>query len=612
MSEFLSELVPAIGVALLHSTWQCAAIGAVAAIALRTARDARPQARYAIACVALLGCVLAPLVTVVLQYGGTSPVSLMEGGGDAMRIVGDVAGVASSDWHARFAPWQPSIVAMWAAGASVFCLRTLFGVAWVRRMHATKQPPLQARWQGTLDALAARFELHGVALRLVDGLDSPVAAGWWRPVVLLPMSVALRMPADLVEALLAHELAHVRRHDYLVNLLQRAAEALLFHHPVAWWLSHRIRIERELVADRLAADVLGEPRRLAVALAALSELPTPARPLPHVAHAAHGGHLMSRIQQLVRPQSRSPLPVGRIALPMIGVAAACIAFIAQAQIGKNDPVIASHVSPVVASVAAQVQSMVRDTDLEIGDGKAWAIVRKGVDGYSMSGTTSDMDGIAVAKRSLQNDFIWFKRDHKAYVIDDPATVARAEAAWKDTDIMGERMSALGAKMEVHGKKMEAYGKKMEALVGGDHGPSPEMTRAQESMSAMAGQQQELAGRQMLLASKMHKVDDEKEREKIEVDMEKLNADMESIGEEMEKAGEILERETARYQANQPQMEALGKQMEEASKPMEELGAQMEVLGKQQESLVRKAEKELEVIIADAQKKGLVRPAPKAQ
>src|SRR5688572_1042892 len=285
MSEFLSQLVPAIGVALLHSIWQCALIGAMAAIALRMAGDGRPQVRYAIACVALLGCVLAPLATVVLQVGAPSPVSSVDGGGDAMRIVGDVAGVASSDWHARLAPWQPSIVAMWAAGASVFCLRTLFGVAWVRRMHATKQPPLQARWQATLDALAARFALQGVALRLVDGLDSPVAAGWWRPVVLLPMSVALRMPADLVEALLAHELAHVRRHDYLVNLLQRAAEALLFHHPVAWWLSHRIRIERELVADRLAADVLGEPRRLAVALAALSELPTTPtrsqRPLPH-------------------------------------------------------------------------------------------------------------------------------------------------------------------------------------------------------------------------------------------------------------------------------------------------------------------------------------------
>ena len=149
--------------------------------------------------------------------------------------------------------------------------------------------------------------------------------------VLLPTALLARMPVALVEALLAHELAHVRRHDYLVNLLQGAVEAMLFHHPVTWWLSHRIRIEREQIADQLAAEAIGEPRRLALALSELSDSlsSTPTERLPALALAAHGGHLMSRIEQLVRPALRRN-HAGRIAFPLLGLAVAGIALIAHA------------------------------------------------------------------------------------------------------------------------------------------------------------------------------------------------------------------------------------------------------------------------------------------
>ena len=97
-----------------------------------------------------------------------------------------------------------------------------------------------------------------------------MTAGWFKPVLLVPANLVTGMPPDLLEALLAHELAHVRRHDYLVNLLQFAAEILLFFHPTVWWLSRRIRIERERIADDMAAALIGQPRRLALALNALS------------------------------------------------------------------------------------------------------------------------------------------------------------------------------------------------------------------------------------------------------------------------------------------------------------------------------------------------------
>jgi beta-lactamase regulating signal transducer with metallopeptidase domain len=699
MSDFLATLVPALGHALVQFTWQGLVSGALAALSLRIARDARPQVRYAIACMAMLACVLVPLASVLWQFGDVAPASLALRDAMPVRVAGTgVVPMAAKDTF-NLDAWLPRIVALWAAGASVLCLRTLFGMAWVRRMRMQPQAPMQARWQATLDALAQRFELQGVALRMVDALDSPVAAGWWRPVVLLPVSVALQLPATYVEALLAHELAHVRRHDYLVNLLQRAIEALLFFHPVTWWLSRRVRIERELIADRLAADAIGDPQRLARALAALSDLAPPSPALPHLAHAAHGGHLMSRIQHLIRSVPRDRQPAGRIALPLIGIAAACIAFYAQAQINRQDaekiaPVVAAEVAasaPAIAeeaaksasasaaaaasqaseaaaaaaaeapriaeAVAAQAHAIAADAansanamatqaaeasivatqaaaqatqatqhvqvaqaaksaqeasykQYGTDDRNAWALVRKNEAGYSMSGSTRDMRQIDAAKRAMHDDFLWFRRDGKAYVIDDPAIVARAQAHWKDSEALGERMSALGDQMEVHGKKMEALGAQMEKL-SVNHIPSPAMQQAQERMGAMADQQQELAGRQQLLAMKMRKADGAEE-EKLDREMDALSKQMDALGDQMEAQGKIIERESAKLEQNAAPMEAIGKQMEQASKPMDALGKQMGELGKQQEQLARKAEKATNALITEAMQKGLARPAPQKQ
>ena len=125
------------------------------------------------------------------------------------------------------------------------------GLVWVRRATGGRATPAQAGsaaervWQSRLAQLAARCGIdRTVRLRIVDSLASPVTAGFWRPVVLVPAALVTGMPPQLLEALLAHELGHVRRHDYLVNLVQNVIEALLFYHPAVWWISRRIRHER--------------------------------------------------------------------------------------------------------------------------------------------------------------------------------------------------------------------------------------------------------------------------------------------------------------------------------------------------------------------------------
>jgi D-alanyl-D-alanine endopeptidase (penicillin-binding protein 7) len=151
--------------------------------------------------------------------------------------------------------------------------------------------------------------------------------------VLLPAALLSRLPAELLEALLAHELAHVRRWDYLANLLQSVVEALLFFHPVVWWLSARMRAERELVADEISAELLGQAdggQRMAQALHALSELQHDN--LPAIALAARGGDLLRRIERLLAPR---PQATGwKLALPALLIAAT--SFVVQAR-GREAP-----------------------------------------------------------------------------------------------------------------------------------------------------------------------------------------------------------------------------------------------------------------------------------
>src|SRR5687768_9163998 len=186
MAEFLATFIPALGHALLHSLWQVALIGLFAALALHALRDARPQARYAVACIALLACVLVPLATLLAQLAATAYAPSFAG----PRIN---AGAQPSDANPLFvlAPATPQfdaalpwIVALWAAGTCVMSLRMAMGLAWIRRLRHTPQPAAHAAWQARVDAMAARFGLRrGIALCLIDTLDSPVSDGGWCRVV---------------------------------------------------------------------------------------------------------------------------------------------------------------------------------------------------------------------------------------------------------------------------------------------------------------------------------------------------------------------------------------------------------------------------------------------
>ena len=192
-------------------------------------------------------------------------------------------------------PW---IVSAWLFGVIVLLARA--GAGWwrVRRLHQLALASMCSNWQAAGNRIASRLGLASV-IRIVElpHIDVPLVVGCLRPIVVLPIAAISQLNAAQVEAILAHELAHVRRHDYLVNLMQTLAETLLFYHPGVWWLSARIRDEREHCCDDVAVEVCGDPVGYAAALAELEAWRSGELSL---AAAATGGSLLNRVRRILR------------------------------------------------------------------------------------------------------------------------------------------------------------------------------------------------------------------------------------------------------------------------------------------------------------------------
>jgi beta-lactamase regulating signal transducer with metallopeptidase domain len=200
--------------------------------------------------------------------------------------------------------WSPSLLAGWLAGVVLLSLWHVGGWAQARRLARRDTRPVAAAWRARLGELRERMRIA----RAVELLESarvgiPMVIGWLSPVILVPASVFSGLTPRQLEAVLAHELAHVRRHDYLINLLQAVVETLLFYHPVVWWVSRQVRIERESCCDDLALAACGDRLGYARALAALEELRAP---VPRLAPAANGGELLARIRRLAGVPAVSP------------------------------------------------------------------------------------------------------------------------------------------------------------------------------------------------------------------------------------------------------------------------------------------------------------------
>jgi beta-lactamase regulating signal transducer with metallopeptidase domain len=275
-------IIDVIAWTLLHFVWQGAGIAAVVALGLHALDAAPAAARYRLACGGLVAMALAPLLTAALLGAGGAPST-------ALAWTSAAASAPTLSWT-----W--AVVGAWLLGVAV-CLGRhglqLVRLELLRQRSIAAPPALAARFR----VLARRLGLRRVQLRLIPTGTTPMALGLLRPVVLLPASLLVHLPPQQIEALLVHELAHVRRHDWAVNIAQAAVESLLFFHPATHWLSRTVRHERELCCDELAAATLSDPVGYARALTELAALRVDG--VFTLAPAARGGLLMDRIARIV-------------------------------------------------------------------------------------------------------------------------------------------------------------------------------------------------------------------------------------------------------------------------------------------------------------------------
>ena len=305
-------LAQAIGWALLHLLWQGAIVAGILAAALALLSRRSANVRYAVSCAAL---VLLLALGVATAYRAYEPVVKYVPSGAVVDIpltntAAVVAAVAKLTWRDRLDALAsaanealPGVVAIWLAGVVFLSSRLL--VSWIRtqRMAKRNAVPANAQWQHAALRLSEALGLRR-AVKLLESaaVEVPSVIGFVRPVILLPASTLTGLTPDQIEMILAHELAHIRRHDFFVNLLQALVETLMFYHPAVWWMSRRVRIERENCCDDLAVAVCGSPIQYARALTRLEELRADVMP---IAVSSNGGSLIDRIRRIAGGRAES-------------------------------------------------------------------------------------------------------------------------------------------------------------------------------------------------------------------------------------------------------------------------------------------------------------------
>ncbi len=312
-----------LGWMLVHFLWQATVVALLLAVLLRVLRRADANLRYAAACGALALMAVLPLITMQLvEIPGPAaeagplreiapptaeplPLSVERVG--QLPPLSAVPPLETADvtvpipWQERAAtalePALPYMVLGWLAGVFGLSAWHLGGWAQLQRLKRRMTRKAGPALHTMLDALANGLGVRRAVILLESALvEVPTVIGWLRPAILLPASAMTGLSPDQLRAILAHELAHIRRHDYLANIVQTVLEILGFYHPAVWWVSNRIRIERENCCDDLAVHICGNSLQYARALTSMEEI---RHRRSDLAVAATGGSLMARIARLL-------------------------------------------------------------------------------------------------------------------------------------------------------------------------------------------------------------------------------------------------------------------------------------------------------------------------
>lgn len=325
--NFMEFLVVPLGWTLLHFVWQGLLIGLLHEAAIRFIGSTKPERRYAVSLAGLLALALAPLITFGILWANADAAGSLPA--DATAAVPTSPLLATAQGDEAAAPlltldtWLPFIVLVWLTGVAMLSLRFGIGLLALRNLirHADFEAVSDWMHEELRRLIALMRVSRPVRIALSTQVSSPLVVGWLRPVILLPLSAATGLDHQQIRMVLAHELAHLRRYDHFINLLQVVVETLLFYHPAVHRISRSLRQDREQCCDDLAISIGGNPLAYARVLAELEEMRQEGRRA--LALGIADQELYTRIERLVSGNaSRSPaakwMPVALLALAGLG------------------------------------------------------------------------------------------------------------------------------------------------------------------------------------------------------------------------------------------------------------------------------------------------------
>lgn len=320
LQDILSqEVIHALGWTLIHSIWQGSLIALALGVLFWFLHRQSAQVRYVAALAAMLLMLMISSGTFIYlmekQAGSVtmepeivalpmlSNVWVSEPSFSETQNLSSVTATSPGLWAeitAYFHTHLPLIVVLWLMGVLVFLLKLIGGIAYVQRLKNYKTKPVDEKWKNKLQLIANRLGVsQSVQLMESALVKTPMVIGHLKPVILLPMGILTGIPAAQIEVILAHELAHISRHDYLINILQKLVELLFFYHPAVWWISALMRTEREHCCDDLAISVSGDSLTFAKALASIQELGI-GNPMIAMAFVGKKKRILSRVNRLLK------------------------------------------------------------------------------------------------------------------------------------------------------------------------------------------------------------------------------------------------------------------------------------------------------------------------
>ena len=306
-SNYTDALIYATGWTVVHSLWQALTIALVLSVVLISTPRRLAHWRYSCAGIALLLVLLAGGATFYHYF--QQAIRQVDPGSTSLVQFTAVAGPTTESfwqyWQGRFTDYfnqhLPVIVTVWLCGLAFFMLRMLGGLAYIRQLRHQGIQPVQEEWEEMLRELAQKLKIQRpVAILESLRIQSPVVIGHFKPLILMPVGLLAGLSIDQVEAILAHELAHVYRRDYLLNLLQTLIEALFYFNPGVWWISSCIRIEREHCCDDIAVALCQNNLEYAKALVSIKEMKQGFTPQLAMAALSKKKLLLTRIQRILQ------------------------------------------------------------------------------------------------------------------------------------------------------------------------------------------------------------------------------------------------------------------------------------------------------------------------